>query len=114
MRDDSDVTLVNHVNNANMSYSKTENGPNLNVSLSDELASLNETIDSDSTMDDVSPTSDSGITPEAPPKPPRVRKDPNRPRYTLHEMQKVLEERNMFKIKMTALEEELDLIKGNG
>jgi len=43
-----------------------------------------------------------------------VSKDPNRPRYTLSEMQKVLEERNIFKIRMTALEEELDLLKGIG
>ena len=42
------------------------------------------------------------------------KKDPNRPRYTLKEMQTVVEERNIFKIKMIALEEELELFKGGG
>jgi Rab interacting lysosomal protein. len=43
--------------------------------------------------------------------PPPRKKDPNRPRYTLKEMQSLLEERNMYKIKMMAMEEELQLYK---
>lgn len=42
---------------------------------------------------------------------PNGKKDPNRPRYTLQEMQSMLEERNLYKIKMMALEEELQLYK---
>jgi len=38
-------------------------------------------------------------------------KDPDRPRYTLTEMQKLLEERNLYKIRMIAFEEELELYK---
>ncbi|XP_065663204.1 RILP-like protein 1 isoform X4 [Hydra vulgaris] len=40
-------------------------------------------------------------------------KDPNRPRYTLKEMQVLLEERNLLKIKTMALEEELELLKNS-
>ena len=42
---------------------------------------------------------------------PNSNKDPNRPRYTLKEMQALLEERNLYKIKMMALEEEVELLK---
>ncbi len=37
-----------------------------------------------------------------------VKKDPNRPRYTLGEMQQVLEERNRYKEKVSILEEVLE------
>ena len=43
--------------------------------------------------------------------PPPKKKDPNRPRYTLKEMQSLLEERNTYKIQMMAMEEELLLYK---
>lgn len=59
----------------------------------------------------LSATDDSGLGgSDAPLKPPR--KDPDRPRYTLAEMQSLLEERNTYKIKMMALEEELELYTG--
>ena len=48
---------------------------------------------------------------DPPSEPPPVKKDPDRPRYTLKEMQSLLEERNMYKIKMMALEEELELYR---
>ena len=40
-----------------------------------------------------------------------VKKDPNRPRYTLAEMQQVLEERNRYKERVSVLEETLEAYK---
>lgn len=71
----------------------------------DEMTSNSITQDDDN--DDSSSAGDpDDVPPEKPP-----RKDPNRPRYTLGEMQSLLEERNTYKIKMMALEEELELYK---
>ncbi|XP_066920910.1 RILP-like protein 1 isoform X1 [Clytia hemisphaerica] len=59
-------------------------------------------------------TNDTPDKQDAPSERPPVKKDPDRPRYTLKEMQSLLEERNTYKIKMMALEEELELYKDGG
>ena len=77
---------------------------------SDEITSNTITQnDNDDDDDDDGSSSAGDLDNIAPEKPPR--KDPNRPRYTLGEMQSLLEERNTYKIKMMALEEELELYK---
>lgn len=101
-------------------HSDTENtDQQCNTSLLDELksqdASFNEQNTNDSSFTEISTTSicltsDESSTPVVDEQ--TKKKDPNRPRYTLKEMQSLLEERNTYKIQMMALEEELQLYKG--
>ena len=58
-----------------------------------------------------SSTNDRPTSPLSSPEGSPSKKDPNRARYTLAEMQKVLEDRMMYKIKLQAAEDELEMLK---
>ena len=110
---------LDNISHDTPSYSDYENTEKqCNTSLLDELktedASFSEQDTNNSSFTEITTstclTSDESMAPKVDEQ--ITKKDPNRPRYTLKEMQSLLEERNMYKIQMMALEEELQLYKG--
>ena len=112
----SSTSLLDELRNEDASFTEIEErdfDENVNNTLNSSFADLttsicltSDEITINNTHTNIDNGDDTGPPPDKPP-----RKDPNRPRYTLGEMQSLLEERNTYKIKMMALEEELDLYK---